>query len=38
MKQQLLMLTLLAAAALERLSEDEREAVVLSVIADMERR
>jgi hypothetical protein len=37
MKHQLLMLALLAAAALEKLSEDERAAVVLSVIADMER-
>jgi hypothetical protein len=38
MKHQLLMLALLAAAALERLSEDERDAVVLSVIDQMEKR
>jgi hypothetical protein len=37
MKQQLLMLALLAAAALGKLSEDERDAVVLSVIDQMER-
>jgi hypothetical protein len=37
MKHQLLMLALLAAAALGKLSEDERDAVVLSVIDQMER-